>query len=368
LYRSNISVRHAQFLRQRYRAILGYTGLISAIVGLLILSPLLVLPFYGAELTLAWGFLTPGLTVALAGLWLWQGLKPWIVSGLTFQEGAAIVVLAWLVAIGAGAVPFVLVGGLNWVQAIFETTSGWTTTGLSVVDVTQASRLILFYRSVMQLAGGAGLAIIILSALAGPVGAGLGVAEGRSEQLVPHVRRSAELVLRLYMGYVIVGTPALYLAGMNWFDAINHAFAALSTGGFSTRVESIGYWDSSLIEAVVIVLMLVGTLNFLTAYTLIQGKFRAVTRNGEVRVMAFLIPLCAAIVLFGVTLGLYPGLDKAIRVAIFEVVMALSTTGFSTVGYGNWNSLGWWVLIVLMLIGGGIGSTAGGVKQYRMGV
>jgi trk system potassium uptake protein TrkH len=361
-----ISMRYSQFLRQRYRAILGYTGLISAIVGLLILSPLLLLPFYVAELALAWGFLAPGLGLALAGLLLWWGLKPWNVSGLTFQEGAVIVVLAWLVAIGVGTVPFMLVGNLNGAQAIFETTSGWTTTGLSVVDVSQASPLILFYRSVMQLAGGAGLAIITLSALAGPVGPGLSVAEGRSEQLAPHVRKSAELVLRLYAGYVVIGTLALYLVGMSWFDAINHAFAALSTGGFSTRVESIGYWDSPLIEAVVIVLMLIGTLNFLTTYTLIQGKFGAVAHNGELRLMAFLTPLCTIVVLFGVTLGLYPNLEKAMRVSIFEVVTALSTTGFSTVGYGNWNSLGWWVLIMLMLIGGGTGSTAGGIKQYRI--
>jgi trk system potassium uptake protein TrkH len=359
-------MRERAFLRQRYRAIFSYTGLIGLIGGLLILSPLALLLAFPTEKTLVWGFLAPGLALSLVGGLLWRAFRPAETVALTLQEGMVIVVLAWLLVIGFGATPFLLIGDLNFSQAIFEATSGWTTTGLSVVDVEQASPLILFYRSVMQLAGGAGLAIIMLSALAGPVGPGLSSAEGRSEQLLPHVQRSVKLVLTLYLGYVIVGWLALWLAGMNWFDALTHAFAALSTGGFSTRTESIGYWDSPLIEAVTISLMLVGTLNFLTAYTLLQGKFKAVWRNGELRLSAVLITLGVVVLLVGVTAGVYPTLGKASRVAIFETVTALSTTGFSTVGYGNWNALGWLVLIGLMLVGGGTGSTAGGIKQYRI--
>lgn len=359
-------MRERAFLRQRYRAIFSYTGLIGLIGGLLILSPLALLPLFPAETTLAWGFGLPGLVLAALGTGLWRFLKPPAAVALTLPEGTVIVVLAWLLAIGFGAVPFMLIGQLNFTQAVFETTSSWTTTGLSVVNVEEASPLILFYRSVMQLAGGAGLAIIMLSALAGPVGPGLSSAEGRGEQLLPQVQRSVKLVLTLYLGYVVVGWLALWGVGMNWFDALNHAFAALSTGGFSTRTASIGYWDSPLIEAVTILLMLVGTLNFLTAYTLWQGKFKAVWRNGELRLSALLIPLSSLILLVGVTVGLYPTLQKASRVAIFETVTALSTTGFSTVGYGNWGALGWLVLIGLMLVGGGTGSTAGGIKQYRI--
>lgn len=359
-------MRERAFLRQRYRAIFSYTGLIGLIGGLLILSPLALLPLFPAETTLAWGFGLPGLVLAALGTGLWRFLKPPAAVALTLPEGTVIVVLAWLLAIGFGAVPFMLIGQLNFTQAVFEATSSWTTTGLSVVNVEEASPLILFYRSVMQLAGGAGLAIIMLSALAGPVGPGLSSAEGRGEQLLPQVQRSVKLVLTLYLGYVVVGWLALWGVGMSWFDALNHAFAALSTGGFSTRTASIGYWDSPLIEAVTILLMLVGTLNFLTAYTLWQGKFKAVWRNGELRLSALLIPLSSLILLVGVTVGLYPTLQKASRVAIFETVTALSTTGFSTVGYGNWGALGWLVLIGLMLVGGGTGSTAGGIKQYRI--
>lgn len=359
-------MRQPQFLRQRYKAILSYTGLISLVSGLLILSPLTLLLVFPRELNLTWAFLGPGLTLVILGWLQWIVFKPKAAAALTLQEGAVIVILAWLLADVFGALPFMLVSGLNFTQAIFEATSGWTTTGLSVLDVEQAPVLLLFYRSVIQLAGGAGLAIITLSTLAGPVGPGLTSAEGRAEQLLPQVRRSVKLVLAIYTGYVVAGWLALYLAGMSWFDALNHAFAALSTGGFSTRTASIGYWDSPIIEAVTIVLMLLGMLNFLTAYTLFQRKFKAVLNNGEMHLSAVLIPVSTAVLLLGVTVGFYPALTKAVRVAIFETVAALSTTGFATVDYGDWPRLGWLVLIMLMLIGGGTGSTSGGIKQYRI--
>lgn len=145
---------------------------------------------------------------------------------------------------------------LNFTQALFESVSGWTTTGLSVVDVTQCSRLILLWRSIMQLAGGAGLAIIMLAAIVGPVGPALSIAEGRTDQLVPHVRKSAKMVLLIYAGYAAVGILAYHLAGLPLFDSINHSFAAISTGGFSTQPESIGHWDSVLVEAVTLPLMI----------------------------------------------------------------------------------------------------------------
>ena len=358
--------RYKSFLRQRYRAIFGYTGLICLISGLVIISPLLALVAYPEELPFAWGFLVPGAILGIVGLGLWRSLTPKKATSLTLQEGSIIVMLAWLVAILVGTVPFMTIQGLNFTQAMFESTSGWTTTGLSVVDVTKASRLILLYRSIIELFGGAGLAIITLSAIAGPAGSGLTSAEGRSEQLVPNVRRSAKLVLAIYTGYNIVGTIALKLAGMNWFDAVNHAFAALSTGGFSTRAESIAYWDNPVLEIVTIFLMFAGGLNFVTAYLLLKGKFKSVVRNGEIRFQTLMVPLCSLVILFGVAIRFYPQLGKAIRVSIFETVTCFSTTGFSTVGYTQWSSIGWLMLILMMLVGGGAGSTSGGIKQLRV--
>lgn len=359
-------MRYRSYLRRRYKAILGYTGLVAMIAGLAILSPLIALLAYPEEANLAWGFLLPGLTLSLVGLGFWRFFAPKQAATLNLQEGSVIVVLAWLSAVLMGTVPFLTVGGLNFTQAMFESTSGWTTTGLSVVDVTQTSQLILLYRSIMELFGGAGLAIITLSAIAGPVGASLTSAEGRTEQLAPNVRRSAKLVLVIYSGLCAVGTVALWISGVGWFDAVNHSFAALSTGGFSTRTDSIGFWDSPYVEAVTIVLMLFGGMNFVTIYLLLTGQIRSVIRNGQIRLQAVMIPLAAIAIFFGSALTLYPTLGKAVRVALFESITALTTTGFSTVGYGDWTSLPWLAMIVLMLIGGGAGSTAGGIKQLRV--
>jgi len=358
--RANVS------LKQRYRAILSYTGLILLLGGLLMLTPLLALAVQPGEWIYSMGFMLPAIVLAGIGTAMWRIFRSRNRVILTVQEGGVIVLLSWIVICLFSAWPLATIQGLSFTQAIFESVSGWTTTGLSVVDVSRTTHLILLWRSIMQLVGGAGLAVIMLAAIAGPVGPGLSLAEGRSEQLVPHVRESAKLVLVMYSGYVLVGILAYRLAGMALFDAINHAFAALSTGGFSTHPESIGHWNSVAVEAVTMPLMILGNLNFLTAYLLLHGKFKDVYRNSEIRIMAALIPAGALTLFLLVSKSIYPTLGKSFRIAIFEAITALTTTGFSTTSYGNWNSIGLLGLTVLMIIGGGTCSTAGGIKQYRV--
>ena len=353
-------------LGQRYRAILSYSGLVLLLVGLLMLTPLAGLAAYPQEAVHAAAFLVPGLSTILVGMVLWRWLRYSDRVTLTIQEGGVIVLLTWVTVCVVSALPLMATVRLNFTQAVFESVSGWTTTGLSVVDVTAAPKVVLLWRSIMQLAGGAGLAIIMLATLTGPTGVGLSSAEGRSDQLVPHVRQSAKLVLLIYAGYAVVGTVEYRLAGMDWFDALNHSFPAVSTGGFSTQPESIGHWDSVAIEAVSLPLMIMGNLSFVTAWLMLQGKWRAVVRNGEVRLMAILLPVSVLALALLTTRGLYPTLGKQVRVAAFEAVSALTTTGFSTVSYADWNGFGWLVMIALMLVGGGTCSTAGGLKQFRV--
>jgi len=345
---------------------LYHTGSILLLGAALMLTPLVALAVWPGERGDIPGFLFPAAGLFVFGALLWLVFRRESDATLTVQDGGVIVLLSWGIICLFCAWPFVAAQKLTFTQGLFESVSGWTTTGLSVIDVTAADHVILLWRSIMQLAGGAGLAIIMLAAIVGPVGPAISLAEGRGEQLVPHVRGSAKLVLLLYSGYAVLGVAAYVLAGMNWFDAVNQAFAAISTGGFSTRPESIGFWNSAAVEAVSLGLMVLGNLNFYTAYLLVRGRFRAVGRNGEVRLMAVLVPLGALVLFFLVCRGLYPTLGKSVRVAVFETVSALTTTGFSTVSYGPWNAVGWYVLIVLMLIGGGTGSTAGGLKQYRV--
>lgn len=363
---ASASFRNAALAR-RYRAVAAYTGLVWAMAGLLLLTPLVGLAFYPEEARLALHFVAPGLLLLALGLGLRMAAGSQGHPALGVQEGAIIVTLGWLAAFVFSAWPFMGILNLDFTRAVFEAVSGLTTTGLSVVDVSTAPRTILLWRGIMQLAGGAGLAIIMLAAIAGPAGTGIAGAEGRSDRLAPHVRKSAVVVLGIYGLYAAFGIPALALAGMDWFDAVNHAFAAISTGGFSTRPESIGYWNSPVVEAVTILLMILGGMNFLTASLLLRGRWRAVLRNSELRfflVMAIAGAACLAIALA----GLHPDWAGRVRVAVFEAVSAATTTGFSTVDYAPWTALGIHVAVVLMVIGGGTGSTAGGLKQYRVRV
>lgn len=353
-------------LRQRYLTILSYTGLILLLGGVFMLTPLLALLAWPDEWIHCTGFIFPAIILSGIGAGVWKICKSRNPAVLTVQEGGVVVLLSWVMVFLFSAFPFMSIQKLSLTQSVFEAVSGWTTTGLSVVDVTRATHMILLWRSIMQLAGGAGLAIIMLAAITGPTGSGLSFAEGKSEQLVPHVLRSVKLVMVIYAGYALMGTFAYWLAGMTPFDAVNHAFAAVSTGGFSTQPESIGHWDSVAIQSVTLPLMILGNLNFLTAYLLFHGRFRAVYRNGEVRIMAFLVPICALLLFLLVCRRIYTVLDKSVHVAIFESITALTTTGFTITSYSSWNSMGFLVLIILMLIGGGTCSTAGGIKQYRV--
>ncbi len=359
-------MREKEYLRQRYAAIFSSVGIILILSGGLMLTPLFALIVHPGEAAHTLAFGLPSACLTVLGLVLRSLFRSSSRITLSVQEGGVIVLISWIVVMLFSAWPFVSVLGLPFSRAFFESVSGWTTTGLSVVDVAKADSMILLWRSIIQLAGGAGLAIIMMSAIVGPTGIGIPSAEGRSDQLVPQVRQSARLVLIIYSFYAAAGTLAYWIAGMSPFDAINHAFCAVSTGGFSTRGESIGYWNSTAIEAVTLPLMLLGNLSFVTAWFMWRGKLRIVSRNGEIRLMVVLIPLAAAAMFFLTCEPIYPQLGKSFRVAVFETATALTTTGFSTVSYGNWNAFGIFLLIVLMLIGGGTCATAGGIKQFRV--
>lgn len=345
-------------------AALGYILLIASGT---IAVPLVVIPFYPNESVYSIHFAAPATLLAAAGLILvLRTRKRRPARQLKEREGAIVVTVGWIIANLVSAWPFIGIAGLNFSQAFFEAMSGWTTTGLSMVDVEHVPHILLFFRSAIQLAGGAGLAIIMMAAFSLPVGAGIYRAEGRNYQLVPHVTRSAKIVITLYLGYTLVGTLVLAALGMDFFDAINHAFCAVSTGGFSTKSASIGYWNSAKIEAAILVLMILGNLNFLTAYILFTGKIRTFLRNAEMKIFAIFSVLGISLLFVLFVRTAYSSLGKEIRVSVFEAISALTTTGFSTVSYAQWNGPAILTIIVLMTIGGGMCSTAGGLKQYRV--
>ncbi len=358
------ATRERSWLLRRYRAIGVHLGLVAALLGGVLLTPLLLIPFRPEEGVHSGPFLAAGLGLAAGGIALWRVLRTGR-DGLSLREGAVAVLLGWLLACVVAAWPLMAVEGLTFTQALFESVSGWTTTGLSVLDVAQARGVTLLLRSVMQLAGGAGFAILMVGATLGTGDMALPVAEGRPDLLVPNVRASARLVLRIYLAYAGLGVLALRIAGMSMFDAVNHPFCAVSTGGFSTRADSIGAWHSPAVEGVTMVLMVLGSLNFVTAWMLIRGRIRPFLANGEIRLMLLMAPAAALLLGFAV-LSQGGGRVEAVRIAVFQAVSALTTTGYSTVALDGWSPLGILVLVILMLVGGAACSTAGGLKQSRV--
>lgn len=358
--------RTGDYLKERYRQILHYCGLILLLSGVILFLPLISVFAYPGEIIYIKSFIIPAFSLMFLGLILWRFFYPSETIILNIQEGGVIVLVSWLLVMIFSSWPFMKILDLNFTLSFFEAVSGWTTTGLTVVDVTETPHVLLMWRSIMQFAGGAGFAIIMLTTIAGPVGSGMSIAEGRGSQLVPHVKESARRVIGIYTGYVLAGVIAYWIAGMNIFDAVNHSFTSVSTGGFSTHPESIGYWNSPAIEAVSIPLMLLGSMNFLTAYLLFSGRIKAVFRNSEIKFVLFIVPVSILLLYFTVGSGIYTAVSRSIRIAIYETITAVTTTGFTSTNYANWTPFGFFIITILMVIGGGTGSTAGGIKQYRI--
>lgn len=352
-------------IRLRYLSIFYQLTFIVIGMGILMLVPiLLVFPFPEEQANIL-GFLIPAIGCITIGL-LARSRIPYDDSiVLNFREGSVIVIFSWLLSIFIAVIPFLVIEDLNFTLAMFETVSGLTTTGLTVIDVTQTSKMVLFWRSLIQLVGGAGIAIIMISAIIGPQGMGLYAAEGRSQNLLPNIIKSTKLIIRIYLAYAAIGFGLYMIAGMNWFDAINHAFTSISTGGFSTRAGSIGEFNSPSIELISIILMLLGSINFAAQYMLLSGNFREFFNVDEIKFKGILIIIFVPLLIFYGITHHYTSLDESVRVGIFEMISAMTTTGFSITSHANWHGFALFVMIMVMIVGGGYGSTSGGIKLFR---
>ncbi|WP_346894631.1 TrkH family potassium uptake protein [Clostridium sp. UBA7503] len=349
-----------------YKIIFAYIGILMIIIGAIILLPLLILIAYPHEVKYAPTFIIPSIISMGIGILLSRLVDFKKYSNISLGGDAIIVVATWIIATIFSSMPFILLGEFNFTQAYFEAVSGWTTTGLSVVNVENIPKIYLIHRSIMQFFGGIGIVLVMVSALSATFGMRLYNSEGHSDKLLPNLIKSSRMILTIYVGYVLSGTILYYIFDMPLFDALNHSIAALSTGGFSVRGNSIGEYNSFSIELITIILMLLGTTNFAAHLLLLKGKFKKFFKLGEVRFMLILLGVTIPLVTFVSLNRLYGSLSRALRVAAFELVSALSTTGFSTVGYGKWPSFAILVMISLMVIGGGAGSTAGGIKLNRI--
>ncbi|MBA4507075.1 TrkH family potassium uptake protein [Clostridium sporogenes] len=348
------------------KIILRYIGILTIIIGIIVLLPLIVIIAYPNESKYAIDFIIPSFIAISIGFMLSYFIKLDKNQKLSMGQDTIIVVIVWILASFFSAIPFIISKQLNFTQAYFEAVSGWTTTGLSVVDVEVTPKIYLMHRSIMQFFGGVGLVLVMVSALSETFGMNLYSSEGHSDKLLPNLLRSSRMIMSIYVGYIIAGTVLYYIFGMPLFDGINHSIAALSTGGFGIKRDSVGAYKSFSIELITIILMILGTTNFAAHLLLVRGKFKKFFKIGEVRFMFLLLGVSIPLATFFSLKNIYGGFSKAFRISAFQMVSALSTTGFSTVSFNNWNSFSIFTMIILMIIGGGAGSTAGGIKIYRV--
>lgn len=342
-------------------------GKLFMTVGLLVLFPIVILPFYPEEIIYAKYFIFPGMLSIVIGLSMVITIKArdydqWKKQ---LQFNSLSVLITWLWASIFGAIPFVHSGILPPIRALFESISGWTTTGLSTIDVTSIPHIFLFHRSFMQFCGGLGFILMMLMFINNRDSMGLYYAEGHPDKLHGNLKSTARAIFIIYAVFLVIGTVAYVLLGMPIFDSINNTMCALSTGGFAIKLASIGEYHSFSIEIVTIVLMIIGTTNFATLQLLLRGKIKNFFKVSEVRFMFLLLLIFIPLVGIGlVTSSNLSGIDSA-RIALFDFTSALSTTGYSTVSYDNFPPFVIGIFIIAMIIGGGAGSTAGGLKMNR---
>ncbi|MEZ5105778.1 MAG: potassium transporter TrkG [Draconibacterium sp.] len=289
------------------------------------------------------------------------------------REGFIIVSLVWIVFSFFGCLPFILSGSIpNFTDAFFETISGFTTTGSSILnDIEALPPGILFWRSIIQWLGGMGIIVLSLAILPvfGIGGMQLFVAEvpgPTPDKISPRIRQTAKTLWIIYLGFTVTETLLLWIGGMTLFDAVCHSFTTMATGGFSTKQASIAYWSSPFIQYVVTIFMFLAGTNFTLSYLALRGNFRSILKDEEFKYYSIITIGFTILVFIGLLLTTALGVEQAFRDSLFQVVSIITTTGYATADYLTWVPILAMLIFSLFFFGGSAGSTGGGIKIMRI--
>lgn len=287
------------------------------------------------------------------------------------KDGYIIVTAGWVVLSLFGALPYLISGAIpNFSNAFFETMSGYTTTGASILtDIEAVSKGILFWRSLTQWIGGMGMIVLALAILPflGIGGMQLFAAEAPGitpDKLQPRIQETAKRLWFLYVGLTLAEAIALYVAGMGAFDAVNHSLTTMATGGFSTTNDSM-INDAPLIQYIVIFFMFLAGTSFTLTYFALKRKFNKIVKNEEFRVYVSFIAVITVVVTVALLVVKDQAFETSFREALFQVVSLITTTGFVSADYTSWAPFLSVLFFILLFVGGSAGSTAGGVKIIR---
>ncbi len=358
--------------------VLGYLGVILIYSSFLFLIPLIIDYLYLREFVNLKAFLIPALISLVLGLAL-KGRKP--LDKINHKQGMMIAALSWIIVSLIGSFPYMLGLHAGFIDSFFETVSGFTTTGITLLsELDMKSRSILFYRALTQWLGGIGiLSFALLIIYEGGIAPMLFEGEShkiRTKRIAPGLFNTIRILWVIYGCLTLILIFLLKIEGVNLFDSVTHSFTTLSTGGFSTHDMSIGYYSAmnyplaNIIEWTVIFFMLCGGINFLVHYRIFQGDIKALWDSYEIKLFWFFICLASGIIIlkqFTYSRVLSPDL---VRSSIFQVVAIMTTTGYATrdIAAPIYGGAAKQIFLFLMIIGGCVGSTSGGLKVLRVGI
>ena len=349
------------------RMIAYILGRILLVEAALLALPMLVAILYKES---AEPFLIPMLALVLRGVLLGR-ITP-RTRTLYARDGLAIVALAWIVMSFFGAMPFYISHSMpTFVDCFFETVSGFTTTGASILtEIEHLSQGILFWRSFTHWVGGMGVLVFVMAIL--PMSDGHGMHLLRAEvpgpvvgKLVSRLGDTAKILYSIYLVMTVVEIILLLLGGMPLFDACIHAFGTAGTGGFSSRNLSVGAYNSPYFDIVIGIFMLLFGVNFNLYYFLLIGKVRDVLRSEELRAYFLIVAASTVTIAWNIT-HLFGSFATAMRYSFFQVSSIITTTGYATADFNLWPSYSKVVLVLLMFVGACAGSTGGGIKVARL--
>ena len=356
-----------------WKAVVKILGKIFLAEAAMMLLPIVVAAIYGE--TTYWGFLFPLIILIVLAIPTYFIPAEGEEKKIYAKEGFAVVAFAWLAMSFVGAVPYVVTKAIpNYVNALFETISGFTTTGASVLsDVESLPKSILFWRSFTNWIGGMGVLVFVLAVL--PRDSGGMIHAFRAEATGPNVGkltskmgRTARILYAIYFALTVIEMGLLLIGKVPAFDAVTTAFANAGTGGFSVRNASIAAYNSVYVEVVVTVFMFLFSINFNLYYLILTGHVLKALKSEE----SISFVMVVVISVFAIALNIFYSAQTAInsfgdamRYSSFQVLSISSTTGFSSIDYNSWPTLSKSILLFLMMTGGMAGSTAGGIKMSR---
>ena len=355
--------------RFNFKIILSILGLLLTINGVAMLLPLPFAIYYGEE----WqSMVYSSMLSFLAGAPVWMILNRGTNRELKRRDGYIVVTMGWIIMSVFGTLPYIISGTIpEFTNAFFETMSGYTTTGASILtDIESAPKSILLWRSLTQWIGGMGIIVLAVAILPilGIGGMQLFVAESPGispDKLKPRIKDTAKRLWIIYLGLTFTECILLMFGGMSFFDALNHSLTTLATGGFSTKNDSIAAFDSAYIQYVIIIFMFLAGTSFTLTYFMLKRNFKKVFSNEEFLVYSVFLSVVTLIVTGFVFTGSDEGFEASFRDSLFQVVSIVTTTGFVSKDYTQWIPLITMVFFALMFIGGSAGSTAGGIKVVR---